>query len=81
MYSSYRYLFYNKKSIIIFIKFEVRWVGKREESIFREEFLNLSLELLFNRNDRDSIFLNGGVRFFWVEGAGVVLVGFRGFFF
>lgn len=78
VYSSYRHLFHNKKSTTIFIKLEVRWVGKREESTFREEFSNSSSELLPNRNDRDSTFPNGGARLPWAEGAGAVSAGLRG---
>lgn len=40
VYSSYRHLFHNKKSITVFIKLEVRWIGKREESTFWNEFSN-----------------------------------------
>ena len=38
VYSSYRHLFHNKKSTTVFIKLEVRWIGKREESTFWNEF-------------------------------------------
>lgn len=40
VYSSYRHLFYHKKSTTIFIKLKVRWAGEREESTFRNEFSN-----------------------------------------
>lgn len=40
VYSSYRHLFQNKKSTTIFIKLEARWVGKREESTFRNKLSN-----------------------------------------
>lgn len=39
VYSSYRHLFH-KKSTTVFIKLEVRWIGKREESTFWNEFSN-----------------------------------------
>lgn len=38
VYSSYRHLFYNKKSTTIFIKLKVRWAGEREESTLGNEF-------------------------------------------
>lgn len=40
VYSSYRHLFQNKKSTTIFIKLEVRGIGKREESTFRNTLPN-----------------------------------------
>ena len=51
VYSSYRHLFYNKKSTTIFINLRV---GKREESTFRNKRSNHSSELLSRRNDTDT---------------------------
>lgn len=44
----------------MFLKLEVRWAGKREESTFRNEFSNESSELVSKRNDTDTTFPNGG---------------------